>query len=90
MDFSSPDMSSFDVLNSSQNLKVINPGNKIDTIKLDGENFLLCKLQVLTVLWGHGLKQYIEEDLEIPPKFIKSDESSFSFYVKTLNPVYEH
>ncbi|XP_022148749.1 uncharacterized protein LOC111017341 isoform X1 [Momordica charantia] len=57
--------------NGVQASQYINPGNKISTVKLTDENFLLWKFQVLTTLEGHGLESYIECDDDPPPKLIQ-------------------
>lgn len=85
MDLSSSEISTFG--DNSQHSKIINPGNKINTVKLDEENFLLWKLQVVTVLRGHGLTKHIDEDADIPDKFLPSNETSSS--AKLPNPAYE-
>lgn len=38
--------------------------------------FFTGKIQVQAVLRGHGLGRFIDEDGEIPPKFIKFSEDS--------------
>lgn len=70
--------------NGVQASQYINPGNKISTVKLTDENFLLWKFQVLTTLEGHGLESYIECDDDPPPKLIQvSAESSSSTKLKS-------
>lgn len=68
----------------NQNLSVINPGNKISTVKLNDDNFLLWRLQVLTALQGHGLEKFIDPDAEIPAEVIRSAEESSSTLI--MNP----
>lgn len=52
---------------NSRVLLVINLGNKVSTMKLNNDNFLLWKFQVEFALKGHGLLEtHIDENLEPP------------------------
>lgn len=68
----------------TQTVKIINPGSKTTIDKLEEDNFLSWKFQVLITLRGHGLHKFIEEDREIPPKILSTEEAHSS-----VNPAYE-
>lgn len=70
------------------NLKFINPGSKTSTPKLDEENFLMWKFQVLITLRGHGLYKFIDSDYDVPSKFLNSADESSS--TRTSNPEYDY
>lgn len=53
---------------------LINPGNKITTVKLTDYNFLLWKFLVLAALQGNGSESYIDETSKIPQQYITSIE----------------
>ncbi|XP_022159146.1 uncharacterized protein LOC111025572 [Momordica charantia] len=68
----------------NQNSTIVNPGNKISTIKLNDENFLLWRLQITTALQGHGLGKFIDPEAKIPSEFVQSADESSS--VPSPNP----
>lgn len=58
------------------NQSMISFGNKTATVKLNDNNFLLWRLQILAALQGYGLEHHIEENSEIPPQFVQSTEDT--------------
>lgn len=72
---------------SSINLKIINPGSKTTIDKLEEENFLSWKFQVLITLRGYGLQKFIEEDEEVPSKNLANTDPTTN---DVLNPAYEN
>lgn len=68
-----------DLVNKNKKSLVINPGNKISTVKLSDVNFLLWRLQVVTALQGHGLEKFIDPDATIPSEFVQSADASSQF-----------
>lgn len=60
-----------------QTTKIINPGSKIAIDKLDEENFLSWKFQVLVTLKGR-LQNFIEGDDPIPSKNVTDQNASSS------------
>lgn len=66
-------------------IAAVNPGNKISTVKLGNDNFLMWKVQIEFALEGHELESFILEDTEPPPKKIPVANDS---NVTKLNPAY--
>lgn len=51
--------------------------SKLVTAKLDDENFLTWKQQILFAFWGYGLEDYITKDVTVvPPKFITEESGT--------------
>lgn len=69
----------------NQSSQVVNPGNKILTVKLSKDNFVMWKVQIEFALEGHDLETFINDDLEPPPKRISVSENSSATEV---NPEY--
>lgn len=67
-----------DVVSTNQNSQAINPGNKISTVKLTDDNFLLWRLQVLTALQEHGLENFIDPECKIPSEHAATEGESSS------------
>lgn len=55
---------------SSSVTQIFNSGNKIFVVKLNDDNYLLSKFQVLTTLEGYELEDFLDEDAEPPAKTI--------------------
>lgn len=55
-------------------------------VKLDDDNFLFWKHQVLVALKGHGLQSFLEEKVVFPPKTIPSQNSS----LEMANPPFQY
>lgn len=72
----------------AQSFQVINPGNKVSTIKLNGSKFLLWKFQIRAALEGNGLQAYVNEDSELPPQFLSVTEGTT--VVLKENPAFLH
>lgn len=71
---------------SSSIMKIVNPGSKTTIDKLEDENFLSWKFQVLITLRGYDLHKYIEDDEDVPLKKIASMNSA----TEITNPAYEN
>lgn len=51
-------------------LKCLASGYENSIVKLNNENFLLSKLQVVTALEGYDLEKYFDPHLEPPSQFL--------------------
>lgn len=56
--------------------KIINPGSKNAPVKLDEENFLVWKFQMMVILRGHGLERFLDEQNKL--RFL------LNFFLQTL------
>lgn len=70
---------------SSGTISISNIGNLV-SIRLDGDNYLLWKLQFLPVLKANRLLKYIDGTALCPAKFLKGEDGLVS---STVNPAYE-
>ena len=57
-------------------------------IKLDQDNFLLWKYQVLPIARGHGIEGYLFETKSQPPEFLESQNED-GYNVRIINPEIE-
>ncbi|KAL4295317.1 hypothetical protein GQ457_12G015990 [Hibiscus cannabinus] len=57
--------------------------NKHVNIRLDDFNFLLWKQQVMLIIRGHDLEQYLDESTVVPPKVMTKSDGQL-----VLNPAY--
>lgn len=60
----------------SQTNLIANPGNKISTVKLNNDNFLMWKIQIELALEGHSLGHFIAKYCDPPFERIPVSESS--------------
>ena len=69
-------------LSQLPNLTVANPSNTPQlSIKLDDDNFLLWKNQMLNVIIAHGFEEFIDGSKPCPPRFLNVEEGE-------INPQY--
>lgn len=64
------------------------PQNQLVSIKLDENNFLIWRQQVLAAIRGYGLEGFITGTSEIPPEFISEQGKEKDTIVKVPNPEY--
>ncbi|KAL4340620.1 hypothetical protein GQ457_08G035800 [Hibiscus cannabinus] len=57
--------------------------NKTISVRLDDDNFLLWKQQVLLLVRGHGLEHFLDESTAVPSKTVVNSGSEIA-----LNPAY--
>lgn len=67
----------------SSAIQLIQPMSKLVTVKLEDENFLIWKEQVIIPIRGYGLKDFITSHSVIPLQLVH-DESC----AQTLNPAF--
>lgn len=65
-------ISSTSVLNHSQ---FIQPQNQLVSIRLNENNYLIWKQQVLTAIKGYGLEKFLSNEGFLPEEFIVDDQS---------------
>ncbi|KAK6158699.1 hypothetical protein DH2020_006013 [Rehmannia glutinosa] len=66
-------------------IQVIQPQNQVVTVKLNDSNYLLWKMQVLTVVKGCGLLGYLTGAISAPTQFIVNTETNET----KINPEFE-
>ncbi|KAL4284574.1 hypothetical protein GQ457_16G026700 [Hibiscus cannabinus] len=57
--------------------------NKCVSVRLDDDNFLLWKQQVLLLIRGHGLEDFLDSSTPVPPSTVVSDSGE-----RIVNPLY--
>ena len=62
----------------------------IVTVKLNNDNFLLWKAQLVSYFKGQELFRYIDGSITKPPKFISVTHPETSVVSERLNPAYSH
>lgn len=73
----------FTMPNPNLNPQLVNPANQINAVKLNDDNFLLWKLQILSGIKGLGLEYLLHEDSPIPSRMVDAEDST-----PTLNPMF--
>ena len=69
--------------NQVTSMMMINPRNKVSTVKLNNDNFLLWKFQVGFLLEGHGFwEKHVCWQAEAAPKFLQVSEKADEYISK--------
>ncbi|KAA0068024.1 Retrovirus-related Pol polyprotein from transposon TNT 1-94 [Cucumis melo var. makuwa] len=69
--------------------QIFGSGNKISLVKLNDDNFLLWKFQILTALEAYDMENFLESESEPPTKYLTSTGSSSTSATRTPNPEYK-
>lgn len=78
---------------SSSVTQVFNSGNKVYVVKLNDDNYLLWKIQVLRALEGYELEDFLDKDVEplvkTIAKTIEATETIPTTTIQVPNPEYK-
>lgn len=64
----------------SSTIQLIQPVSKLVKVKLEDENFLIWKQQVLIAIRGYGLEDFITGHSVVPPQFIHDESGAQTLY----------